>query len=391
MKLPGLRDIAPHLLRFLSDEKTLFTALTHMKAKGSHAPGPDGLRFDDIRDCGEWKWCRAIRDDIRIGSFRPDEEQLQRISKGPGRGYRELVVQSIEDRVVHRAAVEILQPLLDPLFDPRSFGYRPRKGPLRALATAENLFRNEGLTTWVSVDIRNAFPSVPIGRLLGVVRKYLPDGELINFLKVITQPDKTPGLRQGSPLSPLLLNVYLHHVLDREWRKRMPQIPLLRFADDVLLLCRTPAQARDAYDTLVGLLPPAGFDLKEGKEDAVRLVAAGQGVEWMGFGIGVAEDGLRYSITDDAWESLAEKFDAAHGKSHSPVAACETLLGWISDKAPCYPGTNKQRAYDRMMRLAAVQGFDEMPDRHEVEHVWQRAYARWCKLRKGLAASSASK
>ncbi len=387
-KLVGLRAIASDLLDYISDEKTLFTALKHMEAEGSHAPGPDGLRYVEIALVGDWAWCRMIRDEIREGDYTPLGERLHKIPKGPGRGFRELVVQSVQERVIHRAVVEVVQPLLDPLFDPRSFGYRPRKGPLRALAAAERLYRDHGLGVWVSADIKNAFPSVPVGRLLGVLRKYLPDDELIDFLEVVTRPDTTPGLRQGSPLSPLLLNLYLHHVLDRVWRRLYPDTPLLRFADDILLLCRSPKQARVAYTNLAALLRPTGFSLKESQQDAVRRVKGGQEVNWMGFEIGVAPDGLRYAVTDDAWGSLGEQFVAAHTKPNSPVAALHSLTGWVADKGPCYPHTNLDRAYGRMKRLATAQGWEEIPEKREVAEVWQLAYARWCKLQKLGAAGN---
>ena len=107
-KLAGLRKAAPHLLEFISDERTLYTALKHMEAEGSHAPGPDQLRYEDIALIGDWKWCRATRDEIRDGEYVPGAEKLQKIPKGPGRGFRELVVQSVQERVIHRAVVEVL-------------------------------------------------------------------------------------------------------------------------------------------------------------------------------------------------------------------------------------------------------------------------------------------
>ena len=295
-------------------------------------------------------------------------------------------MQSVEARVVQRAAVEVLQPLLDPLFDPRSFGYRPGKGPLRALAAAEALYAARGLGAWVSADIRGAFPGVPVGRLPAVVRKYLPDGGLAAFVETLARPDRVPGLRRGGPLSPLRLNLYLHHTLDRPWRKKNSGVPLLRFADDILLLCGTPGQAGDAHGELVALLRPAGFELKG---DAVKLVSAGESADWMGFRIRrdrAARGGPRYAVTPDAWGGLAEMFAAAHGKPHSPLAAAATLAGWVGGRGPCYPHTNPDRAYRRVRALAGAQGFDEIPCRSEVQGLWQRACARWRKLSRKAAA-----
>jgi hypothetical protein len=283
--------------------------------------------------------------------------------------------------------VEILQPLLNPLLDPRSFGYRPKKGPLRALATAELLYKSGKRGVWVSADIKNAFPCVPVARLLGVLRHYLPDESLLDFLETVTEPDTRPGLRQGSPLSPLLLNTYLHHVLDRKWRVLNPKIPLLRFADDILLLCKTEKQAHDAYTSLAKLIREAGFQLKESAGDAIKCVAKGESVKWMGYGIRGTEDGLSFKVTVDAWDSLREAFAAAHGKPNSPIAAMRSLAGWVADKGPCYKHTPSDWAYDRIATMAAELGFEEVPSRDELKGLWQRGYARWCKIQKSVAAS----
>lgn len=386
-KLAGLREIAPSLLDLASDEKTLHAAFTRMKATGSHAPGPDGLRYEDIESIDIWKYFRGLRDEIRAGGYAPSDEHVHKISKGPGRGFRELTIQSVEDRVVQRAVVEIVQPLLDPLFDPWSFGFRPKKGPLRALATAERLHADRGLGVWVSADIRNAFPSVPLDRLAAVLRKYTPDDDWLAFLDAVVRSDQTPGLRQGGPLSPLLLNLYLHHTLDRVWRRKHPNTPLLRFADDILLLCRTAKRARTAYRELADLLQPAGFVLKEDEGEAIKSLTAGQQLAWMGYGIALAPAGLRITVTERAWEKLDEALTAARDKPLPPLRAIETVAAWVNDKAPCYPHANVSVAYDRVKTTAAANGFSEIPTRSEFAEMWQLAHARWCRLRKAVATT----
>jgi len=381
-KLAGLNVLAPDLLSLISDERTLYTAWEHLANNGGDAPGPDGCRYDDFTPSEIWRWCRGERDSIRSGEYFAGEESVHKIAKGTGRGFRELVLQSIFDRVVHRGVVEVMQPLVDPLFDARSFGYRPKKGPLRALAVAERLYGSGKRGAWVSVDIRNAFPSVPIGRLLGVLRHYFPDDDLLAFFAILTQPGMTTGLRQGSPLSPLLLNLYLHHLLDQKWRGLYPQIPLLRFADDILLLCRTQQEASDAYADLSKLVRNAGFELKEGREKAITNLVTGRKMKWMGFGIGMAKGGLSYTVTDEAWDKLEEGLASAHAKPNSPIAANLTIKGWIADKGPCFPHSNLGAACNRIERLAANQGFEEVPTREKLIGLWQRAHARWCKLRR---------
>jgi hypothetical protein len=377
----GLRAVTPQLLGMIADERTLYTAWEHLAANGGDAPGPDGLRYDQFTPASTFKICRSIRDDIVGGRYAPDEEYVRWVLKSSGRGFRPIVLQSIFDRVVQRAVVEVFQPLLDPLFDSRSFGYRPKRGPFRALATAMWLCGNRPRGVWVSVDIADAFTNVPIGRLLGVLRRYLPDDRLLAFVELVVRSPKVAGLRQGGPLSPLLLNLYLHHLLDRKWRRLHPKIPLLRFADDILLLCETEEQARAAYATLTGLLRAAGLRLKEDQATSIRRVAEGQSVTWLGFEIHAGEDdGLQVAIGRDAWVSLEESLARAHDRPLSPLAAVASIGGWVADKAPCFATIDFDWAYARIGRLAAAQGFEEVPESYEVLGLWQRAYARWCKL-----------
>lgn len=386
----GVEELAPALLCRISDERNLRAAWAYLAEHGGQAPGPDRLRYCDVPHHLVWQACRGLRDEIRSGTYELGNEAIHRISKGPGRGKRPLILQSILDRVVQRSCVEILQPVLDPQFDPRSFGYRPRqkKSPQRApaaqhaLATVEHIARAESRWVWVVVDVKDAFGSVPLHRLLDIVRSYLPDDKLAAFLKTILGGAKMPGLRQGGPLSPLLLNLYLHHLLDRKWRKLHPSIPLVRYADDLLLLCRSAEEAGHVYDDLVKLLQPAGMLLKESKQEAVRDLAAGAAVAYMGFRICKREKRLRYGLTANAWFALAEGLALAQEGTHAPIRAVMALAGWIAARGPCYPALDHEHAAARIASLARKAGFDEMPGPKRIKRLWQRAYARWRKLRK---------
>src|SRR5262245_11704792 len=176
---PALVAIAPSLFRRVSDERTLRVAWDHLERYGGRAPGIDGMRYEDYPEHAKWEVCRGLRDWIRSGDYEPDEDRVVWISKGPGRGERPITIQNIEDRVVQRAVVEIVQPFLDPRFDPHSIGYRPRKDRLHALALAERYCLEQKRRVWVTEDIKDAFSNVPLARLLQLIRKCLPADDLV--------------------------------------------------------------------------------------------------------------------------------------------------------------------------------------------------------------------
>src|SRR5262249_43629189 len=156
-------------------------------------------------------------------------------------------------------------------------------GQRGGVADAEWLTRSQRRWVWVAEDVRDAFLHVPVPRLLQIAQKYLPDERLMGLLSVVLPAQKLPGVRQGGPASPLALNLYLHDRLDYPWCQDQPRWPLIRVADDLLVLCRTARQARQAYAELHGRLQSAGMALKGTVETAVSDLAAGDSADWLGF------------------------------------------------------------------------------------------------------------
>jgi hypothetical protein len=292
-----------------------------------------------------------------------------------------LVLQNIEDRVVQRAIVTILQPLLDPLFDERSFGFRPQRGSLHALAHVERLTLDERRRVWVLEDLRDAFLHVPLQRLLQVVGKFLPAADLIGLIERVLSGNELSGLRQGGPLSPLLLNLYLHHFLDRPWRRDQPRLPLVRVADDLLVLCRTETEARQAHGELIRRLRPSGMPLKGTVDLAIHDLNAGTSASWLGFSFLKPRRGLAIGIEERSWDELAQRLAFAHSTDRAAQLANQIVHGWLGQKGPCYLGSDRDEVCRRITAIAGEQAFDEIPGTAELKGLWQRAYARWCRLR----------
>jgi hypothetical protein len=335
-----------------------------------------------------WQLCRVLREDIRQGHYEPGQEHLCWIPKRSGNGKRPLIIQCIDDRVVQRATLMILQPLLDPRFDPRSFGFRPDKGTLDALALAERLAVDQKRWVWLCADLKDAFCNVNIPRLMDVVRRNLPDEDLADFISRLLKGARLGGLRQGGPLSPLLLNVYLDHFLDRKWRKLFPAIPLIRYADDLLLLCRTPKKAVSAYKALVNKLRPAGMTLKEDVNKALCRLDLGEEACYMGFALKKGAGRLHLGLTRDAWTALEEHLEDAHEAPESALRAAQCVMGWLSQRGACLPDLGVEKVYARVRRIAHQLAFDELLYPFEVQEVAKDALKRWEDARRSARAAS---
>lgn len=229
-------------------------------------------------------------------------------------------------------------------------------------------------------DLRDAFARVPLPRLLDVAAKYLGvrdrrTDRLYAFLESVVSGASVPGLRQGNPLSPFLMNVYLDRHLDRPWRKTHPRWPLLRYVDDLLVVCPSRAEAREAHAALVEMLVPTGMLTKLGPGRSVRSLDARRPVQWLGFAVYRSRaGGLRILPGERAWDGLAVGLSEP---GLTPVRAAAVVRGWVGAMGPCYPHAGRRSAYEHLAALAGACGAGVTPGPDEVEGWWQLAYVRW--------------
>jgi hypothetical protein len=376
-----VRKLAPYLVEIIADPRTLHLAWEHLARHGGSAPGPNQLRSTDLSRRESWDLCRPLGEAIRSGTYRRGPDRVAWIAKGARRGRRPLVLSNIEDRVVERALVSILQPIFDPGFDDRSFGFRPGRSVHEALAQAESLSVLDRRRVWLAEDLQDAFLHVPLKRLLQVVAKALPDEALGDLLERVLAGNKLPGLRQGGPLSPLLLNVYLDHVLDRPWRRDGSRPPLIRVADDLLVLCRTEDEALEARVTLTQLLTPTRMRLKKTDRSTIVVPSAAARIDWLGFSIAQDPAALSFRIGDRAWEHLEARLGQAHEHADAPLRANRIIAGWLGQRGPTLPSEAPLEVCRHIGALAQGQAFEEIPGVDQMMKIWEAAAARWESLR----------
>lgn len=240
------------------------------------APGVDAVSIagfaSDERNNLYKLWNR-----MASGSYFPGPVRAVEIPKDHGAGVRTLGVPNTADRVAQTAAAMLLEERLEPIFHPDSYGYRPGRSAHDALAVARKRCWSKD---WVlDLDIRAFFDSVPHDLLLKAVAHHTDERWVLlyigRWLKAPMQmPDGTlvareKGTPQGSPISPLLANLFMHYAFDRWMDREHPGNPFERYADDIVVHCDSEDQARTLRAAIAERLGALGLELHPDKTKIV--------------------------------------------------------------------------------------------------------------------------
>jgi RNA-directed DNA polymerase len=259
---------------FCIPKRWVWEAYKRVKANGGAAGVDDQSieEFDRDLENNLYKlWNR-----LSSGSYVPPPVKRVEIDKRGG-GKRPLGIPTVSDRIAQGVVKGYLEPELEKHFHPDSYGYRPGKSALQAVGKArERCWRY----AWVlDLDVRAFFDSVPHELLLRAVRKHTDCGWVLlyveRWLKAPVQLDdgtlqpREKGTPQGSVVSPLLSNLFLHYTFDRWMAKHHPNIPFERFADDLLCHCESEIQARELKDALERRFADCGLELHPTKTKIV--------------------------------------------------------------------------------------------------------------------------
>ena len=203
------------------------------------------------------------------GSYLPGPVRAVEIPKDHGAGIRVLGVPNVADRIAQTAVAMLLEARLEPIFHPDSYRYRPGRSALDALAvTRKRCWRQ----AWVvDLDIRAFFDSVPHDLLLKAVAHHTDERWVLLYIArwlvaPMQMPDGTiiareKGTPQGSPISPLLANLFMHYAFDMWMTREHPGCLFERYADDIVVHCDTERQARNLRDFIADRLATLGLEL----------------------------------------------------------------------------------------------------------------------------------
>ena len=254
------------------------------------APGVDRTTLDWIeREYGIDRLLGELSRELRDGSYRPLPARRVYIPKPGTTEQRPLSIPAVRDRIVQAALKIVLEPIFEADFAPCSFGFRPKRGQHDALQVLVDE-TGRGRRWVVETDVANCFSAIPHDRLMTAVQERVCDQSVLKLLRAMLRAGvmesgvvhhPVTGTPQGGVVSPLMCNVYLHR-LDRAWDTRAFGV-LVRFADDLLVVCKSRQQAQAALARLRQLLAELGLEPKEAKTRIVELVVGGEGFDFLGF------------------------------------------------------------------------------------------------------------
>ena len=252
------------------------------RAKG--APGVDGQTIDHFAEHVEEEISRLVHE-LRTKTYRPQPVRRVTIPK-PGGGERSLGIPAVRDRVVQQALLDILQPIFDPHFHPSSYGYRPGRSCQDAVAKATLFIRRYRLRHAVDMDLSKCFDRLDHNLIIASLRRRVSDGSVLKLIRMFLESgvminghleDTEIGSPQGGVISPLISNVYLD-AFDQEMKRRGHRI--VRYADDILILCRSRSAAERAREVATIILED---DLRlTVNQEKTHLIHAQQGVKFLG-------------------------------------------------------------------------------------------------------------
>ena len=233
-------------------------------------------KFDKDLDNNLYKiWNKMVS-----GSYFPPPVKVVPIPKKDG-GTRVLGVPTVCDRVAQTVVAQFIEPRLEPLFHPDSYGYRPRKSALDAVDQVRKRCWEYDWT--LEFDIRGLFDNINHDLLMNVVRNHIQDKWVLLYLErwlkapmsmsqngKVVYRTKGVGTPQGSCVSPILSNLFLHYAFDMWMARTCPKSPFVRCADDGVIQCRTKQEAVNVRNALENRFKEVGLEIHPKKTHIVH-------------------------------------------------------------------------------------------------------------------------
>lgn len=267
-------------------EDNLRTAYGRVEANRGSA----GVDHETVRTFGDKleMEVKRLAEELRQGTYRPRPLKRVYIDKPGSTEKRPLSIPVVRDRVVHGAVKQVVEPIFEAAFAANSYGFRPGRSCKDALREVQRRL-DEGYTQVVDVDIQKFFDTIDHDLLMKRVGERISDGRLLELMRLFLkqgimdgqeswQPEE--GTPQGGVISPLLANIYLNPL---DWELLNGDFKLVRYADDMVILCRSRAEADAALGRVRQWMAGARLTLHPDKTRIVDMEQPAAHFDFLGY------------------------------------------------------------------------------------------------------------
>ena len=298
---------------------------------------------------------KKLSEDLRSGNYQPQQIRRHHIPKPGSKETRPLGIPTVRDRVVQTAVLMVMEPIFERDFAEHSYGFRPGRGCKDALRRVDQLLK-EGYTYIVDADLKSYFDTIPHDRLMSLVEQKVSDGRVLSLIQSFLKQGVLDGLQEwtpeeGSPqggcISPLLSNIYLNP-LDHLMAQRGFQ--MVRYADDFVIMCRSPEDAARALALVQEWTVEAGLKLHPEK---TKIVDAKTGTfDFLGYRF------KRGSIRFPRPKSMQKLKDSVRAKTKRTSG--ESLTKIINDLTPMLRGWFEYFKHSQRTTFQSLDGWIRM-------------------------------
>jgi len=247
--------------------------------------GIDKQSINDFKKQSE-QYLREIQRSVKTGNYKAMPVLRKLIPKGD-KQFRKLGIPSVKDRILQQATKNVIEQIFEMKFLDCSFGYRPKRSAHQAIGQIKK-YAQQGYTWVIDADVEKFFDSVDHTLLMNFVADEISDGKVLNLIEAWLKAgvmnegkieETIEGTPQGGVASPLLANIYLHE-MDKQV-SAMDDVRLVRYADDLVILCKTKEVAERTMKQVETIL--AGLKLRLNKTKTKLVNANGESFEFLGF------------------------------------------------------------------------------------------------------------
>jgi RNA-directed DNA polymerase len=377
-----------------------------LKVKGNQgAPGVDGQSIEafgtDLKSNLYKVWNR-----LSSGTYFPPPVLAAEIPKAHGGGTRVLGVPTVADRIAQTVVAARLEAVVEPLFHPDSYGYRPGRSALDTVGACRERCREYN---WVvDLDIRKFFDSVRWDLIVKAVEAHT-DHEtrwvVLYVKRWLAAPLQVPGgmlherdrgTPQGSAISPVLANLFMHYAFDLWLAREFPLVRFERYADDAVIHCVSEYQARKVLAALHERMAEVGLELHPDKTTIVyckdsnrRGSAEHTSFTFLGFTFRPRQarrkDGVQFTsflpaISDEALKKISAEVRSWRLHRHMEMTSGD-IARWINPKVRgwmTYYGAFYRSELYPLLRRINTYLMRWLMNKYKKHRTWKKATRAWC-------------